>query len=55
MNVFHMLLKSLMKNLLLNSQGFAVSNKRSAFSLEIEHFYHIQLIIKQILITISNY
>ncbi len=44
-----------MKNPLLNSQGLAVSNQRSALSLEIKYFYHKQLIIKHTLIIKSNY
>ena len=58
--------KSLVKNPLLNSQGLAVSNQRSAFSLKIKYFYppsivrvrrtgHKQLIIKHIFIIKSNY
>jgi len=42
--------KSIVKNLLMNSQAVAVSNQRSAFSLNMKYFYHKKLIIKHKLI-----
>ncbi len=44
------IIRSLAKNPLLNSQGLAVSNQLSVFSLNIKCFYHKQLIIKHKLI-----